>query len=202
MKRLGKALAKRDITLHYRSVHYDAILAPASHAFQHDQIARGMDAGQLTSDIGINTLSDALVITNAKVQAKVFDLVDREYMALRSDTPVLIGHSLGCKVLLDWAASRQLAPIKELVTLACNAALWYLGDDFPVPRQIAGGGKWINVADKDDMLGAAMEGVAPGSAMDLEVPLGGWFSRTGAVHTKYWNDARLWEKTLPGLLAL
>ncbi len=207
MARMHAALKKRGIGLHHRSVWYDPILDAASRAFERDQHLRGMDR-QPTTRIADHTLSDALVGTNAKVQERIFDLIDVEYMKLRTDEVVIISHSMGCKHALDWLRSRELARCANLVTMACNTALWYLdaesdsGSSVPVPRQVAKGGKWLNVVEKDDMLGRFMEGATGGAAIDLEVKLGGWFSWSGASHVNYWSDKRLFSKTLPGLLAL
>jgi hypothetical protein len=209
MRRLGVALAKKDITLQYRSVHYDPIIERAASVFAKDQIARGMD-DQPATRAAIHMLADALVGgSNARMQARIFDLIDTEYCKLRSSEVVLVGHSLGCKLLLDWLSSRRSATVSTLVTMACNSALWYLDPDdpsgvsMPVPAQLQSGGKWLNLADKDDMLGAMMEGASHGRAIDVEVKVGGWLTgRWGTSHTKYWGSDSIFSRTLPGLLAL
>ncbi len=209
MSRLGRALASRNVELKYRSVHYNPIIERAAKAYARDQVARGMD-DQPTTRLATHMLADALVGgSNVMMQRRIFDLMDAEYIKLRSESVVLIGHSLGCKLLLDWLTSRERVQPRELVTMACNTALWYLDADdpsgvsMPVPAQLRRGGKWLNLADRDDMLGGMMEGASHGAAIDVEVKVGGWLSgRWGTSHTKYWGSSGIFEKTLPGLLTL
>lgn len=193
---LGTALAKRNVDLRYTSAHYDPILSAPARAFQADQAARGMDAYQKSTNLVDQTLADATAYAHAPgVREKVFQVVDRAYLRLRSDDVILIGHSLGCLVALEWLVSRQAAPVGGLITMACNTPLFYLGATFPRPKQLTGG-KFLNVVDKDDALGACLEGITP-DAIDLKVKLQGWLSWTGLSHTAYWSSSRLWGKTLP-----
>lgn len=200
MQWLGAALRKKGVELHYQAAWYDPILNEGSAEFLADQQQMGLDTHQLSTDLVWNTLSDATAYRHPAIQDRVFDVVDTAYARLRSDEVVVIGHSLGCLVAIDWLNSRTSARISNLVTLACNSKLWYLGHardgkrvPFPTPAQ-ARGGKWLNVLDKDDALAAFMSPYSP--AVDLEVEVQGWFKRTGAAHTKYWTSSRLWEKTL------
>lgn len=197
---LATALRRHGVRLSYQAAWYDPVLAQGAREFLDDQREMGMDIDQLSTSIVWNTLSDATAYRNPAIQDRIFDTIDAAYMRLRSDDVVIIGHSLGCLVAIDWLNSRDRATISDLFTLACNSKLWYLGRDrngaqipFPTPPQ-ARGGKWLNIIDRDDALGSFMGKYAP--AIDLEVEVEGWFKRTGAAHTKYWTSERLWAKTL------
>ncbi len=201
MAGLATGLKPLGYELRYRAVHYDPLLAEVSRAFENDQRMRGMDS-QLSSRIVTHTLADALVGTNARMQARIHDLIDTEWMKLRSDNVVMIGHSMGNAHLISWLNSRKLAKCSQLVTMATNTAFWYMGDEFPVPPQVAKGGRWLSVVDKDDPLGCFMEGVTKGAAVDLEVSLGGWLSWGAPSHCAYWTSRKLFSRLLPSLLSL
>lgn len=158
----------------------------------------------LTQQLVVGTLADALFyLTDTKLQAACFRELDLCWRRFTGPVHVF-AHSLGGLIFTDWLRCRPAvhAANVRLVTLGCNIGLFNLGRPFQRVPQLWAKGQWHNLYDASDMLGFPLA-VDPGLewVVDREVNVGGWLkSWNGLSHTAYWDDEKLWAKTIPSLL--
>ena len=198
--RLRAALSERGEGLVAAPVHWAPLADQHEHAFM-KSVKRAGSRGNLSQSLTIGTLSDALAYqANDRLRAQIHFLMDYEYGQLRSPRPVIFAHSLGGLIALDWLRSRPQAKIGKLVTFGCNVGIFYLGKEFDCPNQVKLPGQWLNYWDENDLLGFPLA-VRPEfmHVRDKEVSVGGWFTGwTGLAHLGYWNNRKLWSRTIPG----
>lgn len=205
---LKRALAGRKLDLWARSVHW----APYADIPQKRYLASVEAAGSrgnATQRLVVGTLADALMYhTNERLRSNLFRLLDRHLVSLghandlRRPTTIF-AHSLGGLIATDWLRARPDVSGVQLVTFGCNIGLFTLGESFePVP-QLRAPGSWVNLFSPRDMLGFPLA-VDPALAhvLDVKIGVGGWFTGwTGLAHVRYWDDKKLWSRTIPNLLA-
>jgi hypothetical protein len=184
-------------------VHWAPIFDAIERGFWKDQIARGM-AGNKLQELTVYSAMDALLwVTDEALRAKVFGLCDEAYAKVwgsAKNEVTVFGHSLGCLVAHEWLLARPNVENVRLVTMADNEFLVRAHGNLAVPKQLAAGGRWWNLRDKDDGLGFAIDGQVGSVAKDELVKLSGLLAHTGLAHVRYWGDEELWRKTIPALL--
>lgn len=204
---LRGACLERGVAPFFLSCHWAPFADSLQAAFLASVKAKG-SRGNLMQELAVGTLSDAMAYqSNELLRARIWDLLDRQAECFTGHPFTVISHSLGGLIATDWLRQRaDKHRDVELVTLACNIGLFTLGEPFvPVP-QLVGGGRWLNCYDDDDCLGFAMDVDAEHPipyVQDFEVRVGRLWNRwNGLAHLGYWNDRKLFAKTLPKLLAL
>lgn len=201
---LRASLLDKGVALYSASVHWAPLADRVERRFLSEVQKRG-SKGNLTQSLVVGTLSDALMyVRNFGLRTHIFDLIDKQIMRLRGEHVTVFAHSLGGLIFTDYLRSRTELRNVSLVTFGCNIGLFTLGERFvPVP-QLAEQGTWWNLYSARDMLGFPLAG-DPNlrHVKDIEVSVGGWFKGwTGLAHVRYWDDRRLWRKTIPNLLAV
>lgn len=162
----------------------------------------------------INVLGDATAYNNEMYDA-VHDRIEDGMMALRHKlhynglAPVIvIAHSLGCVMILDYIWDRQkkddpindrlLLRIRGIFTLGCNVPVFALSYD-PIVAIDADGITWLNIYDKDDIMGYPLKPISDSYNeavdADLEVNTGSWWSSWNPLsHNDYWTDSDVIQK--------
>jgi hypothetical protein len=182
MKRLSAALAERGVTLYSRSVHWGPIMDEHERKML-EAVGRRGSENRPTQRAGIGMGGDALSYRHS--QDAINYVFDYEVGALRADDFIIFAHSLGCVLATDWLRSRKLARCSKFVSMGCNLQAFNLGAEaqWPCPWQLSGPNAWVR------------------QARDVEVSVGGWLTGwTGLSHTGYWQDRKLWTRTVPELL--
>lgn len=171
----------------------DAFLAAAQHL--------GSD-GNAAQQLVVGTLADALMWQSTPaLRDEVFALLDAQMTRLHV-APTVFAHSLGVVVFSDWLRARPDARIARLIAMGNNLALFNMGKPFECPAQLAPKGVWTTLWSPSDMLGFAANAQRGFTQVrDVKVQVGGWFDRfTGLSHCAFWDDRRLWSRTIPKLL--
>ena len=156
----------------------------------------------------INALGDATAYNN-EMYDDVHTCIEDAMMALRHKlhyhpfTPVIVvAHSLGCAMITDYIWDRQhsenmvtdrfMLPIKGIFTMGCNIPVFALSHE-PIHAIDASEIKWVNIYDKDDIMGYPLQPVSESYAeavdADMQVNTGRWWSSWNPLsHNDYWTD--------------
>jgi pimeloyl-ACP methyl ester carboxylesterase len=200
-RRLRQACHDRGTSLYPLNVHWAPLADRPQQRFLKSVKALGSN-DNMTQRLVIGTLSDALMYcTNAEFRKQIFALMDQQVWMLGGKDFTIFAHSLGGLIATDYLRARPHITGVRMVTMGCNLGLFTLGQSFK-PVQALCASEWHNLYSGRDMLGFPLS-VDPGltHVQDLEVSVGGWFKGwTGLAHIRYWDDAKLWEKTIPRLL--
>jgi len=162
----------------------------------------------------INALGDATAYNN-EMYDDVHTCIEDSMMALRHKlhyhpfTPVIVvAHSLGCVMITDYIWDRQhaenmvkdrfMSPVKCIFTMGCNIPVFALSHE-PILAIDASGIKWVNLYDKDDIMGYPLKPISESYAdavdEDVEVNTGSWWSSWNPLsHNDYWTDSDVIEK--------
>lgn len=197
-----KHLRKAVSPLYAASVHWAPLADRHEHEFMR-KIERKGSKGNMLQRLTIGTLTDALAYqSNQRLREEIHYLIDLEYSKLRVNDATIFCHSLGGLIFLDYLRSRPGAQIGKLVTFGCNVGLFHMGMRFECPRQVSKPGSWLNLFDREDMLGyplAVSRDMA--HVKDVEVSVGGWLTGwTGLSHVAYFGDRTFWRETVPSHL--
>lgn len=205
IKNLRGALATKGVKLHAGVVHWAPLADGLERAFLSTAEARG-SSGNLTQRLVVGTLADALVYqANARLREQIGYLLDYEYTRLRAGSVHIVAHSLGGLIALDWLRSRKNVRPLRLWTIGSNVGLFNLGQRFDCPASVVNDGTWVNMFYPSDFLGYPLNAQPEfRHVRDVKLPRAGFFRMStlvpGLRHTDYWTDAKLWRKTVPGLL--
>lgn len=168
------------------------------------------------------------VLAQAEIRDSMAGLLDA---GVDPGTPVaLLPYSLGCQVISNyiWDSQRnqgvwrhrplsrpgieidflKLATLHVIVSTGCNIPLFVAGLDpiEPISRPPTPF-RWINIYDKDDVLGWPLKPLGPGYdalverdiAISSGTPLSAW---TPASHTAYWSDRDCLDRMVDALRPL
>jgi hypothetical protein len=200
---MSASLSKRGWAMYAREVLYGPLFDMAADKFLADTEAHG-SKGNMSQKLSIKTLADALQFqSNSKLREQICHVVDYEFLKLRApDEVVIIAHSLGNMVALEWLRTRQAVKKATLVSLACNVGIFTMGQSLDVPSQLRRPGSWINVFSDSDALGWPMRVIpeARDYVIDVRTEVDGFLSWTGLAHVGYWESKALHRDTLPNLL--
>lgn len=200
---LRKACGERDTGLVSTAVHW-APLADRHEKAYLAAVERKGSAGRPLQRLVVGTLADALAYAkNPHLQAEIFALLDKRVYQFEAVPLTIFAHSLGGLIVTDWLRARSHIKRVKLVTFGCNIGLFTLGQKFqPVP-QLSTRGSWLNLYDRQDMLGYPLA-VEPAlfHVRDVRVNVGSWLTRwNGLSHVGYWDDRKLWRETIPDLIS-
>jgi pimeloyl-ACP methyl ester carboxylesterase len=196
-KSLATALARANIELYTQEVLWAPILDTLEDRMLYD-ISRAGSSSKPLQRLALGTLADALCYPSRRED--ILGTVDAAFMRLRADRCWVFAHSLGGLIATDWLRSRERARVHQLVTFGCNLELFALGTQWACPKQLSGPGRWTNLFDADDMLGYPLSRWQK-QVRDVEVSVGPlWSGWTGLSHIEYFDDSKLWGKTVPALI--
>jgi len=202
--RFGDALDDRSIRLYHTSAHWAPLADRLESDFMSRVVAKG-SAGRPLQHLVAMTLADALVYqSNGALREQIQALLDREIARLRGRHVVVFAHSLGCLIFTDYLRARPNLKNVSLVTMGLNLELFFLGERVPRVPQLENTG-WVNLYDRDDLLGWPATDPNLKKVLNYEVSVGSWWQRwivRGAAHIGYWDDRKLWSKTMPFVLGL
>ena len=162
----------------------------------------------------INTLGDATAYNN-EMYDSVHSCIEDSMLGLKHKlnyhpfTPVIVvAHSLGCAMITDYIWDRQhtddmvrdrfMLPVKAIFTMGCNIPVFALAHD-PIQAIDASGIKWVNLYDKDDIMGYPLQPISESYAAavddDVEVNIGRWWTSWNPLsHNDYWTDSDVIER--------
>jgi len=129
----------------------------------------------------------------------------------RASPLLVIAHSLGGHIMSNYIWDQQhrhparvlgatpfvrAETLSGMITFGCNIPLFALAlpevVPIEIPRQTAGQRPWLNLYDRDDVLGYPLEPLSEGYAAlveDREVKVGGFLTGWNpASHNSYWTD--------------
>lgn len=113
--------------------------------------------------------------------------VDAAVQALPPGPLVLLCHSMGCAVMMDYLVHERQIPVQCAIFFGCNLPLFWMAyppDEIPLPPI----GRVYNLYDSDDLLGYPIK---PFNAQTQGWVTGDYRISTGTVlgaHTGYWTD--------------
>lgn len=135
----------------------------------------------------------------AKMQAE-FDRVLRSQPRLDSRDVVLLTHSLGTVIVLDWLLNSGVAPMTRSLTFVTMGSpirrlMFRYFPDVLFPRNVGaianalrakhGTVKWINIFRPFDQIGASLGLSRAGAGQDVSTRQ---WNRLLSAHTDYWSD--------------
>ncbi len=210
--KLRKALRDPD-AVEFQSVHWAPLIEEKSQSMWKRLTTRKL-GWKIFRKHFINTLGDATAYNNEMyddVHACIEDAMTtlRHKLHYHPFTPVIIvAHSLGCAMILDYIWDRQkkndpvhdrfILPVKGLFTMGCNMPVFALSHE-PILAIDASEIKWINLYDKDDIMGYPLQPISESYANavdeDVEVNTGSWWSSWNPLsHNDYWTDSDVIER--------
>ena len=198
----------------YQSVHWAPLIEEKSQAMWARLNTRKLRWKAFRKHF-INTLGDATAYNN-EMYDSVHTCIEDSMRGLRHKlhynglTPVIVvAHSLGCAMITDYIWDRQknademmrdrfMLPVKAIFTMGCNLPVFALGHD-PIRTIDASGIKWVNLYDKDDIMGYPLQPISESYAVavddDVEVNIGRWWSSWNPLsHNDYWTDSDVIER--------
>ena len=192
----------------FQTVHWAPLLEERSHAMWTKLSTRKLSWKPLRKYF-INALGDATAYNN-EMYDEVQDCIEDAMRGLRHKlnygpfTPVVvIAHSLGGAMITDYIWDRQknkdpirdryMPPIKGLLTIGCNIPVFALSHD-PIETIDASELWWLNIYDKDDILGYPLKPISESFDeavdVDVQVNVGRWWSSWNPLcHNDYWTDS-------------
>lgn len=169
--------------------------------------------------------ASAYILAQERIRATLSDILAR---GVDPATPVvLLPHSLGCQVLSNyiWDAGKdqgvwsahpvqrpadeinflKLGTLRLMVSAGCNIPLFVAG--LKTIRPIARPHpdfRWLNIYDKDDVLGWPLQPLSPGYRAlverDIRINSGGPLTAwTPWSHTDYWTDQEFLKHAVSGI---
>lgn len=159
--------------------------------------------GNITQRLAVEDGADATMYAySAVIRMRIWACIAEQFAKCHRP-PVVFAHSLGCLAVIDYLRAYPSARISALYTMGFNmGGMFAVDGSFVCPPQLAQPGVWANLWDPSDGLGwpaHALDGFD--QVADLKVSVSHWADRwTGVSHTRYWNNERLWLKTIPKLL--
>lgn len=210
--KLRKQLSDPD-AVEFQTVHWAPLIEEKSQRMWKRLITRKL-RWKFLRKFFINSLGDATAYNN-EMYDDVHDRIEDAMMALRHKlnyhpfTPVIvIAHSLGCAMITDYIWDRQakndpvrdrfMLPVKGIFTMGCNIPVFALSHE-PIRAIDARGMTWINLYDKDDIMGYPLKPISESYADavddDVEVNTGHWWSSWNPLsHNDYWTDSDVIDK--------
>ncbi len=194
-KRMRKSLRNRGLTHHGQEVLWAPVLDDLQDRMLADVKKLG-SKGNLTQQLVIGTLSDALNYHNRKEQ--IFALIDVAIARLRSDSVHICAHSLGVVLALEYLMSRT-SVAATMTSFGTNAQLFQIGARASCPLTLKGPNRWRNAFYEADMLGFPVSSWMP-QVKDYKLSKPFWSISTivpGLSHNDYWKDSDFWSRFVP-----
>lgn len=195
-------------SVEFQAVHWAPLLEEKSQAMWEKLTTRKL-GWKVLRKYFINALGDATAYNN-EMYDEVHDCIEDAMRGLRHKlhydpfTPVVVvAHSLGGAMITDYIWDRQkkndpvhdrfILPIKGLLTIGCNIPVFALSHD-PIETIDASELWWLNIYDKDDILGYPLKPISESFDravdVDVQVNTGRWWSSWNPLcHNDYWTDS-------------
>lgn len=193
-KRLRIALRERGMSLYAEEVLWAPILDQLQAEMMADVKARGSRLN-MVQRFSLGTLGDATSYESRLPE--IFDLMDRAFLRLRSDSVHVFSHSLGVVIALAWLNSRDRVRA-TMSSMGVNAAM-FTPEQRVCPPTLRAAGRWRSFFYPTDGIGFPIGGWMP-QAEDIQLSKPFWSASTivpALAHTDYFKDRQLWSQTIP-----
>ncbi len=193
IRALREGLGDRAQDIHWSSVLWSGVLDQ-----RQDRLMRAVSAGGDLDWTGprreyvISGLGDACAyLGDRQTQHKILDRVGDAFARLPDGPTVVLCHSMGCAVMMDYLESHapSRTPVQCAVLFGCNLPLFWLAHPEGQPLPLPPIDRVYNLYDSDDLLAYPLKEVSDQTRAWVT---GDYRLSTGTIlgaHSGYWTDS-------------